>query len=105
MVLAGAWLAFVAIDEDVFWLGGLFGDKRPFHAGRESCPTSAAQTAGFHLVDDPFRALRKAFFCGLIAPELEITVDVRRAKAKAPRNDLDFIWMRNQLRHAEPSLL
>ena len=43
MIFAGAGLALVAVDEDVFGLGGLLGNEGPLHAGGESRAAAAAQ--------------------------------------------------------------
>ena len=43
VVFAGAGLALVAIDQNVFGLGGLLGHERPLHAGREARAAAAAQ--------------------------------------------------------------
>ncbi|MEH2477776.1 hypothetical protein V1282_001133 [Nitrobacteraceae bacterium AZCC 2146] len=58
-ILAGAWLGLVGIDDEVAWpaVGRILRHERPFHAGRETCPATAAQARGFHLGDDPVAAL------------------------------------------------
>ncbi len=47
VVLAGAGLALVAVDEDVLGLGRLLGNEGPLHAGREARAAAAAQAEAF----------------------------------------------------------
>ncbi len=83
VILAGAGLALVAVDEDVLGLGGLLGNEGPLHARGEARAAAAAQAAGFHLIDDPLGALREAFLDRLIAAELDVAIDVRRLPCRS----------------------
>ncbi len=105
VILAGAGLALVAVDEDVFWLGRLLGNEGPLHASGEACAAAAPQAGGLHLFDDPFGALREALLRGLVAAELEVAIDLGRALTEAAGDDLDFIGMGDEPRHlfASPS--
>ena len=100
VVLAGAGLAFVAVDQNVLGLGRLLGHERPLQAGGKARAAAAAQIGGLHLVDDPVGALRQAFLRGFVAAELDVLVDIGRALAEATGHDLDFIGMRDQPRHS-----
>ncbi len=57
-VLAGAGLGLVGIDHEIARPSvlGFLGHERPFHAGRKTRATPAAQAGGFHLIDDPVPA-------------------------------------------------
>src|SRR5690606_1827496 len=56
-VLAGARLRFVGIGDQIAGPVGLLGHEGPFQTGGESCPATAAQPRGLHLIDDPVAAL------------------------------------------------
>jgi len=93
VVFAGAWLGFVAVDEDVLGFLGDFGDEGPLHAGGEAGAAATAQAGGFHGVDDPLGAFGNGLLGGLVAVELDVLVDVRGAHTKALGEDLHFIGM------------
>ena len=48
VILAGAGLGFVAVDQDVLRLVGLLGDEGPLHAGGEAGAAAAAHAGGLH---------------------------------------------------------
>ncbi len=106
VILAGAGLGLVAVDQDVFGLGRLLGDERPFQAGWKARAAASAQAAFLHLVDDPLRALGEGFaWCGLIAAEFDVAVDHGRAHAEAAGDDLYFVGMGDEPRHGHRLLL
>src|SRR4051812_40048601 len=98
-VFAGAGLGFVAVHQNVFWLGSFLGNKAPLHAGREAGATASAKVRSLHLVDDRVRRHRKRLLDGLVAVELEVGVDVGRTFAEPLGNDADFVGMGNQVGH------
>ena len=51
-VLAGAGLALVGINNDVFGLGRSARHKAPLQAGRKSGAAAAAQSRNFHFLND-----------------------------------------------------
>ena len=97
VVLAGAGLGFVAVDEHVLGLFRLLGHEAPLHAGGEAGAAAAAQPGGFHDVDDPaghgFGALGERHLHGLVAVELEVLVDAGSALAPAALEDDRFVGM------------
>ena len=91
VILAGAGLGLIAVDEDVLGLFGLLGDEGPLHAGGEPGAAAAAEAGGFHGVDDPLGALLEAGLHGLVAVELDVLFDVGCALAEAAGEDADFV--------------
>ena len=105
MILAGAWFAFITVDQHVFRLGALLRHKGPLHACGKSSASTTAQVRGLHLVDDPIGTLREALPRSLISAKFDVLVDVRRAQAETLTDDFHFIVMRDEFRHAWSSLL
>src|ERR1700733_6592193 len=77
-VFTGAGLAFVGVGQNVFRLGGVFGNEAPLHADREARATASAQIRLFHFVDDRFRGHFQGFFERLIAFGFQVRVDLAR---------------------------
>ncbi len=92
-VFAGARLALISVDQDVFRFRGLLGDKGPLHPGREAGAPAAAQVRGFHLRDDAFRAQFDGLAGGSVTIQLEVLVDRRsrpcRSGTRSPSLHLD----------------
>ena len=82
-----------------FGFADCFGHERPLEAGGEACAAAAAQVRGFHLVDDAFGAQREGLARGLVAAQLDVAVDVRRALAEAVGDDGDAVGMGGERRH------
>src|SRR5665213_1999973 len=90
-VFAGARLALIRIDHDVFRLRRLFRYEAPLQAGGETRAAAPAQARGLHLVDDFFRRHAEGFFESLVAIGREIGPDrVRVRHAEPAREDSDF---------------
>ena len=75
------------------WLGGLLGHEGPLHAGGESGAATSAQPGILHLINNGVRFHAERLLHGLVAFELEVTVDVGRTHAKAPGYDLHLVGM------------
>src|SRR3954471_24342241 len=86
-VFAGARLGFVAIHQNVFRFGGFFRNEAPLHSGREAGAAASAKVGSLHLVDDRVGRHLQGFLHGLIAIELEVSLDVSGTFAKALGND------------------
>ena len=104
VILAGARLALVTVDQHVLRLGGLLRHKRPLQACRKSRAAPPPQVTGFHLIDNPVRALRQTLLRGFVAAEFNVAIDVIRAQTKATADNFHFIGMRDQSRHERRSL-
>ncbi len=63
VILAGAGLGLVAVDQDVLGLVGLLGHEGPLHAGGEAGAAATAQAGGLHGVDDPRPGPSAMAFC------------------------------------------
>jgi len=96
-IFAGAGLAFVSVAQNILGLGRLLGHERPLHAGREASTAAAAQAGVLDFVDDGVRLHGERLLHGLVA--VEVTVDIGRALAEAPGDDLYFVGMGNQVSH------
>src|SRR5487761_2285732 len=102
MVFAGTRLALVTVDQNIFGLRAHLRHKAPLHSSRESSSPTPAKSTGLHLIDDPLRPLRQTVFRLLIAAQLNVLVNLRRAHSKALGNNLYLIGMRNQPWHQRP---
>ena len=91
VVLAGAGLGLVAVDQDVLGLFRLLGDKGPFEAGGEAGTATSAQAGGLHGVDDPLGTFFHGLLDGLIAVEFHVLVDVAGALAEAALEDDNLV--------------
>ena len=108
VVLAGAGLGLVAVDQNILGLGRSLGHERPLHPHGEARAAAPAQAARLHGVDDPrlhLFALGNGILHGFVAVQLDVFLDAGRALAEAPREHLDFIGMGDQTRHYFPSFL
>ena len=99
VVLAGAGLGLVSVDEDVFGLFGLLGDEGPLESGGEAGAAAAAHAGGFHGVDDPLGTFGDGLPDGLVAVELDVLFNVRCAQAEAAGEDFYFIGMGYECGH------
>ena len=95
-VFAGAGFAFIAIAQNVFRFARLLGNERPFQPRAESSAATAAQAGVLDFIDDGVGLHGQRFLHSLIAIELNVAVDVRRALAKALGNDFYLVGMGNQ---------
>ena len=95
-VFAGAGLALIAVAQNVFRLGRLLGHERPLHPGRESRAAAPAQAGILHLINNGVRLHGERLLHGFVAVEFEVAVDVGRAQAKAPGDDLYLVGMGDQ---------
>ncbi len=93
MVLAGARLRLVAVDQHVLRLFTLLRHKRPLHAGGKTGTAAATQAAGLHLIDDPFGTALDRLLRGLVAVQLDVFIDLGRTLAEAAREDTNLVGM------------
>src|SRR6267154_1101278 len=98
-VFAGARLALVPVAEDIFRLGRLLRDERPFHAGREASAAASSQARIFDLRDDRVRLHAERLLYGFVTVQFQVAIDIRRSLAKALRNHANFVGMRNERSH------
>ena len=82
-----------------FGLSDCLGTNDHFMPGGKARAAAPAQPGGLHLVDDPLGPFFNGVAHGLVAVQLEVLVDLRRALPKAARDDLYFIGMGNESRH------
>src|SRR5262249_10336306 len=80
-------------------LWGLLGNKRPLHPGREAGAAAPAQPRVLDLIDDRVWLHRERLLHSLVAVELKIAIEVRRALAEAAGDDLYFVGMRDEVCH------
>src|SRR5579859_442775 len=100
-VFAGAGLTLVAVDQDVFGLGRFLGYEGPLHAGGEAGAAAPAKVRRFDLIDDVVGRHAEGFLRGFVAIELEVSLDIGRALAKALGDDFYFIGMGSEVCHLE----
>src|SRR5271170_405479 len=92
-IFGSARLALVAICENVFWLGDIFGNEAPLHTGGETGAAAAAQIRLFHFVDNLVGChLLQGFFQSLVAVALQVGVNgTRIGNAEILADDHDFV--------------
>ncbi len=84
-VLAGAGLALVGVDDDVFGFRRGLRNEAPLQAGWKTGAAAATQARRFHLVDDLFGLHGDGFVEGFVAVGREIGIEgLRVGKTKAP---------------------
>src|SRR5208337_651014 len=92
-ILARPGLALIAIAEHILRLGRLFRHERPLHPRRESRPAAPSKPGILYFINNGVRLHAQRLLHGLIAVQVEIAVNIRRALPKPSRDDLYLIGM------------
>ena len=100
VILAGARLAFVAVDQTYFGLADCLGTNDHFMPVGKPAPPRPRRLEAFISLMIHSGPCARHFLHGLVAAELDVLVDVGCAQAEAPGDDLHFIGMRDESRHS-----
>ena len=92
-VFAGARLALVAVDQNVFWLGRFLGNKGPLQSGGKAGAATPAKVGGLDLINDVVGRHGQGFLHGLVTVELQVCLNIGRALAKALGDNFYFVGM------------
>src|ERR1700683_5067955 len=86
-ILAGSRFAFIGVRQDIFRLGGVFGNETPLQSGGKARAATPAEVRLLHFVDDLIRRHLQGFFKAPVTFVLAIDLQFVRARDPEPLAD------------------